>query len=430
MQVDGLTRHLADHRFCELFRDELGWDCSKMTMAIQVGKRQLAFEGVAQKDGLQVLQCNADRRALADRSLLRSAQSQVARALHEHLLIYSCDRPAEQVWQWAVRLSDGTGVRHTVRPFSTGSPPDSFLKRLCGPRSSFDRRRDIDGTNGLERVPNALGESTKLDLLSQRSGLMSRSDELAIRMVHGDRDASREFVVLHRPLARQMSKWVKVAFGLTADDAEQIGAVGLIEAARRFDPARGIRFSTYAKFWIYKECQTLGPEFALFIWLPNLVRQTFFPLRNQYGKLKREFGAGRANDELARWCAKDCQFYQRWVDVDRALSVRSLQSPAWRTNLEARDPRAPVRDEPLPALLAKERHGMLRAAMAYLKARDRRIVSLRYGINVEPRSVSEIAQLEGMTAADVRKRLKCAKCKLRTVMERKFKDLVPARLGR
>ena len=49
---------------------------------------------------------------------------------------------------------------------------------------------------------------------------------------------------------------------------------------------------------------------------------------------------------------------------------------------------------------------MLRAAMAYLKARDRRYqVSLRYGINVEPRSVSEIAQLEGMTAADVRKRL-------------------------
>ena len=65
-----------------------------------------------------------------------------------------------------------------------------------------------------------------------------------------------------------------------------------------------------------------------------------------------------------------------------------------------------MRDEPLPALLAKEQRGMLRAAMSYLKVRDRRIVSLRYGINVEPRSVSEIAQLEGMTVADVRKRLK------------------------
>ena len=118
--MDGLSRHLADHRFSELFRNELGWDFSKMTMAIQVGNRQFAFEGVAQKGGLQVLQCNADHRALADQGLLRSAQVQVARALQEHVLIYSCDKPAEQVWQWAVRLPDGRGLRHTD---ARSSPP-------------------------------------------------------------------------------------------------------------------------------------------------------------------------------------------------------------------------------------------------------------------------------------------------------------------
>ena len=52
--MDGIARHLADHRFSELFRDELGWDRTSGTFAIEVdGDRRLAFEAIAQKRGLQ-----------------------------------------------------------------------------------------------------------------------------------------------------------------------------------------------------------------------------------------------------------------------------------------------------------------------------------------------------------------------------------------
>jgi hypothetical protein len=66
--MDELSRHLADHRFVELFRDELGWDRTSGTLAVQVGERRLEFEGVAQKRGFQVLQCMADRRVLFRRA--------------------------------------------------------------------------------------------------------------------------------------------------------------------------------------------------------------------------------------------------------------------------------------------------------------------------------------------------------------------------
>ena len=173
-------------------------------------------------------------------------------------------------------------------------------------------------------------------------------------MVHGDRDASREFVVLHRPLARQMSKWVKVAFGLTADDAEQIGAVGLIEAARRFDPARGIRFSPYAKFWIYKECQTLDPNSPFSsgfrIWFARPSSRSATSTGNSGPRIRAlvvpttSWHVGKKREGLSVLPAMGGR-------GPRATSVRSLQSPAWRVDEPLRGARGsgepPVRDEPL-----------------------------------------------------------------------------------
>jgi RNA polymerase sigma factor (sigma-70 family) len=50
-----------------------------------------------------------------------------------------------------------------------------------------------------------------------------------------------------------LAGWVAKRFvgrGLDWDDLVSAGYVGLIEAANRFDPAMGVRFSTYAPYWI------------------------------------------------------------------------------------------------------------------------------------------------------------------------------------
>ena len=51
-------------------------------------------------------------------------------------------------------------------------------------------------------------------------------------------------------------------YGLPLNDLRQEGVVGLMQAAERFDPERGLRFSTYAGWWVKSAMQ----EFVLRNW--------------------------------------------------------------------------------------------------------------------------------------------------------------------
>ncbi len=425
MSIDGLSRHLADHRFAELFRDELGWDRTSGTVAIQVGERRLEFEGVAQKRGFQVLQCIADRRVLFNRGLLRQAQRQIAKAIHEHILIYSCDKPPKQVWQWAVRTPDGRRLQHREHPFFSGSPPAPLLARLRGLRFSLDEEADVTFVDALRRVRTALDAPPDLNLFAKRPWYAERSDELAVAMARGEVGARNAFILLHRPLARHISNWLQRSFRMDADDAEQIGVIGLIEAARRFEPERGIQFSTYATHWVRQACHRYGPDAAQFIRLPPYFVQSLFPHRRRILKLASDYGPGYANDELARMCAEDRWFYRRWLAVERALNVRSLSDRGEPEYLEARALQAPAEEEPLQVSLRKERLDSVRDAMACLKERERRFLRQRYGMEGRPQSLEEIGRAAGITCERVRQIIMVAKRKLRAFIERERKDFVP-----
>jgi RNA polymerase primary sigma factor len=423
--MGGLPRLLADHRFADLFREELGWDRASGTMSIRVDERRLTFEAVAQKRGFQVLHCIADRRVLFNRGLLRRTQGQVARAVHEHILIYSCTAPSQQVWQWVVRMPDGRRLRHREHSFFSSSPPAPFVDRLNSLRFSLDEESDVTFADALHRVRAALDMAPELNLFAKRPGYAERSDELAVALIKGDADAFHQFILLHRPLARQIAKRLQRLYGMDADDAEQIGVIGLIKAARGFDPERGAQFSTYAAPVVRQICQRLGPDAALFIRLPFNIVSSFFPIRRYLEELRTAFGPGRANDELARLCIEDPRFFQRWLGFQRVLNVRSLSDRREPEYFEARTVKAPVDDDPLHKELHRERVEGIRAAMECLDLRDRRVLRLRYGMEGDPQTLKEIGQTEGITGERVRQILTRAEARLRILVKRELNDPVP-----
>jgi RNA polymerase sigma-32 factor len=87
---------------------------------------------------------------------------------------------------------------------------------------------------------------------TMRAPLLEAEDELALVrrwQQNGEQSALDELVVAHGRLVLSSARRYR-AFGLPLEDLVQEGNLGLLEAARRFDVAFGVRFASYAAFWV------------------------------------------------------------------------------------------------------------------------------------------------------------------------------------
>jgi RNA polymerase sigma factor (sigma-70 family) len=67
---------------------------------------------------------------------------------------------------------------------------------------------------------------------------------------NGDRDAEARLVLAHLPPAYVVVNRYFRRGSIPMEDLEQEAALALVTAVRRFDPARGVRFVTYAMWWV------------------------------------------------------------------------------------------------------------------------------------------------------------------------------------
>ena len=79
---------------------------------------------------------------------------------------------------------------------------------------------------------------------------------------------NNEFIQQHDRLVRVIVNQFKVA-NVDPEDLMQEGRIGLIEAAKRFDPNRGIQFSSYASWWIRKYITMALQEYGNIIHVPH-----------------------------------------------------------------------------------------------------------------------------------------------------------------
>ncbi|MFN3612955.1 MAG: RNA polymerase factor sigma-32 [Rubrimonas sp.] len=110
---------------------------------------------------------------------------------------------------------------------------------------------------------------------------------------HGDEQALHRLVTAYMRLAISMAAKYR-RYGASMSDLIQEAGVGLMKAASKFDPDRGVRFSTYAVWWIKASIQ----DYVMRNW--SLVRtgstssqkSLFFNMRRVRAKIEREKGVG------------------------------------------------------------------------------------------------------------------------------------------
>ncbi|MBT5049700.1 MAG: RNA polymerase factor sigma-32 [Rhodospirillaceae bacterium] len=101
-----------------------------------------------------------------------------------------------------------------------------------------------------------------------------------------DQKALDELVTSHVRLAVKIASGFR-GYGLPVSDLIQEGNIGLLEAAKRFDPEKGVRFSTYASWWILAGVQEFIVRNASIIRLGSTPAQKklFFNLRRLRAKI-------------------------------------------------------------------------------------------------------------------------------------------------
>ncbi|MDX1785713.1 MAG: RNA polymerase factor sigma-32, partial [Roseovarius sp.] len=127
---------------------------------------------------------------------------------------------------------------------------------------------------------------------AMKAELLDAETELALAYAWRDH---RDEAALHRLITAYMRLAISMAFkfrryGAPMNDLIQEAGLGLMKAADKFDPDRGVRFSTYAVWWIKASVQ----DYVMRNW--SMVRtgstssqkSLFFNLRRVQARLERE----------------------------------------------------------------------------------------------------------------------------------------------
>jgi len=390
---------LAEHRFEHLFIECLGWDRVRSTVSIQYRDTIAELTAIAHKRGFTVFVCRSHRTVLANRQLLRAVQRQLRKSHHEHILIHYCETPRKQVWQWATTIGDGRRVLHREHPFFSDDPPPRLLERLKQLAVNFDEEEHTTLTDVLQRVRDVLLPDSDLNLFAKKPEYAAKSDRLAVAMKRGDADAFSEFVEFHMPLARQSSRMLVRWFHMDPDDAEQTAMIGLIEAARRFDPERGFQFSTYAGYWIRQCCQRYGLEWGLQIRVPPHIFWRCYRLAFERTRLIATHGERDAEIEFEAFRESEGISAKQWSSFWTACHV-DLISELDKKQTDQLD--VTYESEVVEDAVSDELCDGIQQCMKFLPERQAEVLRLRYGIGEREHTLQEIAEHLGLTRERVR----------------------------
>lgn len=260
-----------------------------------------------------------------------------------------------------------------------------------------------DGGSNKVRGTNALSAYLR-DI--RRYGLLTTSGErkLAVRTRNGEEHAWQRLVQSNLRLVVKIAK--RYQYGAASlEDLIEEGNIGLMEAARRFDPTRGVRFGSYASWWIRKYIRASVSRHRL---------QAGFPVEAQPTSLSGSGGwkptapRPRSNGAMLLW--------RRILSFDEFPRGSSGKHP-----IESRVPAGdPGPDEQVNDLqVAQCLHGVL----DLMSEREREILEARHGLSGRaPMSLQQIADSMGCTREWVRQLEQRALSRARNILEsRKFR---------
>jgi RNA polymerase primary sigma factor len=241
--------------------------------------------------------------------------------------------------------------------------------------------------------------------------------DLGRRIQAGDQEALNRLVEANLRFVVSYAKRYR-GLGLAFLDLIHEGNLGLIEAAKRFDPERGVKFISYAVWWVRQAIFHALSEHTRVFRLPQKLSGQVSRVGNARDRLASELERPPTTEEVARetdLSEAEVEELLRVAGDDVSLSTAVGEEGG----LELGDT---LEQDTVPAveltLMRSSFERQIQAIVGELDEKERDVIRMRFGLDgEEPRTLQEIGEALGLSRERIRQIESKAKEKLRRSRE-------------
>ena len=309
---------------------------------------------------------------------------------------------------------------------SLDDDPGFLLDSVRDPEvSELGATRGLDGpSDAEEETKQAALEHTddalKLYLREIHKAKLLTADEekeLAAKVDLGDKNAQDKMVISNLRLVVSIAKRY-LNRGLPLLDLIEEGNLGLIKAVERFEVSRGLRFSTYATWWIRQSVERALMNQSRTVRLPVHVSEDLVKLYRVTNEFRNHKNRDPSPMELADILEVEvCQIHRLMGLLKTTFSLHQPMGDAGEYFLsDTLEDTSAV--SPVVQTESLHRFAQVSRLLEGLSDLERKILTLRFGLNDhEPHTLEAIGQSYGVTRERIRQIEAKSLVKLRRLME-------------
>jgi len=260
--------------------------------------------------------------------------------------------------------------------------------------STLTYERVVEGPDALRLY---LREISKFAQLSP-----DEEKELGARVQQGDQEAFRKLIEANLRFVVAMAKKYSRS-GYPLHELINEGNLGLIEAVSRFDPARGVRFITYASWWIRQAILAAIAHHGQVFSIPPKLKHELYRFDTKVSDLTQELGHRPSVDEISKGLGMTEAHVRGMMEgPPTEISLSALVGEESETRLEdlIEDQRVEPVDE---MLIARSFEEQLKTLLSQLDEKERVIIERRFGLgDREPQTLAEIGSEMNLSRERIR----------------------------
>ena len=248
-----------------------------------------------------------------------------------------------------------------------------------------------------QTIDKYLQEIGKVDLLTPEEEI-----ELAIKVRDNDQKALEKLIKANLRFVVSVAKQYQNQ-GLSLGDLINEGNLGLIKAAKRFDPTRGFKFISYAVWWIRQSILQALAEQSRIVRLPLNRVGALNKIGKKFSELEQEFEREPSPSEIAE------QLDMSLYEVDKTLQISGRHLSVDQPFVQGEDNKlldVMADDNQLPPdyiLMKESLRTEVERALKSLTDREAEVIRLYFGIEREhPLTLEEIGEKFNLTRERVR----------------------------